>query len=119
MDRQPTPYAEAAWLDRFSDKRLGCSDDPNHCDQPESSTPAAVLLGMAQWSEQRDATAFEKILDVSFGIETLPSWFPTEAFATTIRRSLPHVEPAEEDSSARYDDDVDRLASQVLWLAES
>jgi hypothetical protein len=29
------------------------------------------------------------------------------------------VEPADEDDSARYDDDVDRLASQVLWLAES
>jgi hypothetical protein len=79
----------------------------------------AVLLGMAQWIEHHDATAFGKILDVTFQIETLPSWFPTEAFAATIRRNLPHVEPAEEDDSARYDDDVDRLASQVLWLAES
>jgi hypothetical protein len=56
---------------------------------------------------------------VTPGIETLPSWFPTETVAATIRRSLPHVEPADEDDSARYDDDVDRLASQVLWLAES
>jgi hypothetical protein len=79
----------------------------------------AVLLGMAQWSEQRDATAFEKILDVTFGIETLPSWFPTETVAATIRRSLPDVEPADEDSSAQYNDDVDRLASRLLWLAES
>jgi hypothetical protein len=55
---------------------------------------------MAQWSEQRDATAFEKILDASFGIDALPSWFPAEAFAATIRRSLPEVEPADEDSSA-------------------
>jgi hypothetical protein len=79
----------------------------------------AVLLGMAQWIEQHDATAFDKILDVTFRIETLPSWFPTETFAATIRRNLPHVEPADEDDSARYNDDVDRLASQVLWLAES
>jgi hypothetical protein len=79
----------------------------------------AVLLGMAQWSEHHDATAFHKILDVAFAIETLPSGFPTEAFAATIRRNLPHVEPADEDGSARYNDDVDRLASQVLWLAES
>jgi hypothetical protein len=79
----------------------------------------AVLLGMAQWSEQRDATAFNKILDVTFGIETLPSWFPAETFAATIRQNLLHVEPADEDDSARYNDDVDRLASQVLWLAES
>jgi hypothetical protein len=79
----------------------------------------AVLLGMAQWSEQRDATAFDRILDVTFGIETLPSWFPTEILAATIRHNLPHVEPADEDSSTQYDDDVDRLASQVLWLAES
>jgi hypothetical protein len=79
----------------------------------------AVLLGMAQWSEQRDVNTFEKILDVSFGIETLPSWFPAEAFAATIRRSLPDVEPADEDSSVQYDDDVDRLASRLLWLAES
>jgi hypothetical protein len=79
----------------------------------------AVLLGIAQWSEQHDAIAFDKILDVTPGIETLPSWFPTETVAATIRRNLPHVEPADEDDSARYDDDVDRLASQVLWLAES
>lgn len=79
----------------------------------------AVLLGMAQWSEHHDATAFGKILDVTCQIETLPSWFPTEAFAATIRRNLPQVEPADEDDSARYNDDVDRLASQVLWLAES
>ena len=79
----------------------------------------AVLLGMAQWSEHHNAIAFDQILDVNFGIETLPSWFPTETFAATIRRSLPHVEPADEDDSARYNDDVDRLTSQVLWLAES
>ncbi len=78
----------------------------------------AVLLGMAQWIEHHDATAFDKILDVTFRIETLPSWFPVETFAATIRRNLPHVEPADEDGSARYDDDVDRLASQVLWLTE-
>ena len=79
----------------------------------------AVLLGIAQWSEHHDATSFDKILDVTPGIESLPSWFPAEAFAATIRRNLPHVEPADEDDSARYNDDVDRLASQVLWLAES
>jgi hypothetical protein len=78
----------------------------------------AVLLGMAQWIEHHDATAFDKILDVTFRIETLPSWFPAETFAATIRRDLPHVEPADEDGSSRYDDDVDRLASQVLWLTE-
>jgi hypothetical protein len=79
----------------------------------------AVLLGMAQWIEHYDAPAFDQTVDVTFQIETLPPWFPAETFAATIRRNLPHVEPADEDGSARYNDDVDRLASQVLWLAES
>jgi hypothetical protein len=36
----------------------------------------AVLLGMAQWIEQHDATAFGKILNLTSRIETLLPWFP-------------------------------------------
>ena len=85
-------------------------------DHDQQLLPAA-LLAMAQWIEHHDARAIGNITGVSFQIEELPPWFPTETFAAAIRRSLPHVEPADEDDSARHADDVDRLASQVLWLA--
>jgi hypothetical protein len=77
----------------------------------------AVLLSMAQWIEHHDMAAFSKTTSVTFQIEELPPWFPTEAFAAAISSNLPHVAPADEDESARYAKDVDRLASQVLWLA--
>jgi hypothetical protein len=76
----------------------------------------AALLGIAQWIEHHDVAAIGKITGVTFQIEELPPWFPIEAFATAIISSLPHVAPADEDESARYAEDVDRLASQVLWL---
>jgi hypothetical protein len=50
-------------------------------------------------------------------ISELPPWIPSEAFAAAIRSSRPNIAPADEDDSAHYTDDVDRLASQVLWLA--
>ncbi|WP_155945494.1 hypothetical protein [Micromonospora sp. CNB394] len=79
----------------------------------------SALLAMAQWIEERDVRAFSHVVGIHFQIEDLPAWFATEAFATAIRRSLPNVNAADEDDSARYSDDVDRLASQVLWLADN
>ncbi|HET8659521.1 MAG TPA: hypothetical protein VFM55_11045 [Micromonosporaceae bacterium] len=76
-----------------------------------------ALLGMAQWIEHHDIAAIGRITGVTVQIEELPPWFPTETFAAAIRAGLPHVAPADENDSARYTDDVDRLASQILWLA--
>jgi hypothetical protein len=79
----------------------------------------AALHGMAQWVEHHDVNAIGTIIGVTFQIDELPPWFPTDAFIAAIRMSLPDVEAADVDQSARYTDDVDRLAAQVLWVAAS
>jgi hypothetical protein len=80
---------------------------------------SSVLLGMTQWVEHRDVNAIGTITGVSFQIDELPPWFPTDAFVAATRESRPNVQAADVDQSARYADDVDRLAAQVLWLASS
>jgi hypothetical protein len=76
-----------------------------------------VLTAMAQWIEHIAVDALDKTIGLSAQITDLPPWFPSDTFAATIRRRFPHVQPANEGESMQYTEDVERLASQVLWLA--
>ncbi|MGW2087520.1 hypothetical protein [Streptomyces sp. NPDC001880] len=77
----------------------------------------AVIEAMGQWGEafSRDGTDPTRIFQ---RISELPDWFPTGLVADLIKQTFPAVSAADEFGSERYSDVVQRLASQILWIAE-
>ncbi|MFI7245235.1 hypothetical protein [Streptomyces qinglanensis] len=77
----------------------------------------SVIEAMGQWGEafSHDGTdptrAFQRIFE-------LPDWFPTVLVADLIKQTFPAVFAADEFGSERYSDVMQRLASQILWIAE-
>jgi hypothetical protein len=76
-----------------------------------------MLPAMAQWSEHRHSQDPRVVTGASRRIETLPTWFPLGPAVELIRRRLPNVAPGDEDTSETYADEIEQLASQVLWIA--
>jgi hypothetical protein len=76
-----------------------------------------VLPAMAQWCEHRESQDPRIVTGGSSHIESLPNWFPLNVTVEAIHRRLPNVEPGDEDTSESYPDEVEQLASQVLWIA--
>ncbi|MEU1172115.1 hypothetical protein [Streptomyces microflavus] len=77
----------------------------------------ALLAGIAQWSEPLDDGRGGVARGPRSFIHRLPEWFPTSLAVAMINEQIPEANPADEDESERYIDDMHRYASQVLWLA--
>jgi hypothetical protein len=76
-----------------------------------------MLPAMAQWSEHRHSQDPRVVTGASSRIETLPTWFPLGQAVELIHSRLPEVAPGDEDASESYADEIEQLASQVLWIA--
>ncbi|MFF9567639.1 hypothetical protein [Streptomyces sp. NPDC014685] len=77
----------------------------------------SVIEAMGQWGEafNREGTDPTRVFQ---RISELPDWFPTGLVADLIKQMFPAVSAADEFGSERYSDVVQRLASQILWIAE-
>ncbi|WP_143665997.1 hypothetical protein [Streptomyces sp. CS159] len=77
----------------------------------------AMIEAMGQWGEtfSRDGTDVTRIFQ---RISELPDWFPAGLVADLIKQMFPAISAADEFGSERYSDVVQRLASQILWIAE-
>ncbi|OCC13717.1 hypothetical protein [Streptomyces sp. PTY087I2] len=76
-----------------------------------------MIEAMGQWGEtfSRDGTDATRTFQ---RISELPDWFPAGLVADLIKQMFPAVSAADEFGSERYSDVVQRLASQILRIAE-
>lgn len=76
-----------------------------------------VIEAMGEWGEalSRDGSDPTRIFQ---RISALPEWFPVKVVADLIKQTFPTVSAADEFGSERYSDVVQRLASQILGIAD-
>jgi len=77
-----------------------------------------MLLGCASWIETRDIDDWSTT-GLKRNYEELPDWFPTTNVVAQIEVRYPNVAPADERQAGQIPDELQRLASQVLHLAQS
>jgi len=117
------------WLENenYGRSLLGLTADVSSAEGTRATLEAALrndqnllstmLTGCAEWIEQHDSRDMSMRLGVRRCYTELPSWFPTTAIYSEIRRQLPAVVPADEWRSERLGDELHMLAAQVLHLA--
>jgi len=79
----------------------------------------AVILGCAEWTEQRDSRDLREVRGWSRQYSRLPVWFPTAVLVNAIRVTLPDVLAQGEPRGTSHPYDVESLAAQILYLAAS
>jgi hypothetical protein len=84
--------------------------------QADSTLVPAMLLGCAAWLEVIpffDSTASGRAIRF---FEQVPVWFPRQAAVDAVHAELPDVVPLDKWASDDIDDDVVRLAAQLLYV---
>lgn len=76
-----------------------------------------ILVGISQQSEEHDRNDWSQLLGIDVHIENLPAWFPTAVVAAEIRRRYPDLEAASRYDNHEYEDQLRRLAAQILGIA--
>ena len=77
-----------------------------------------ILRGTSEWVEHRDTYTWVAT-GLGNEISDLPSWFPTEQIVAEIQRQMSDLAPAEDEAGDDQLDELQRLASQVLRLAQT
>ncbi|WP_158708011.1 hypothetical protein [Streptomyces sp. NRRL F-2890] len=77
----------------------------------------SVIEAMGEWGEALSHEGNDPTR-IFQRVSKLPDWFPLGLVTDLINRMFPAVSAADEFASERYSDVVERLASQILWIAQ-
>ncbi|WP_432051891.1 hypothetical protein [Streptomyces xiamenensis] len=77
----------------------------------------SVIEAMGEWGEALSHEGNDPTR-IFQRVSKLPDWFPLGLVTDLINRMFPAVSAADEFASERYTDVVERLASQILWIAQ-